>query len=115
MVIRPLRGNENEAINVIVLFNLAISHCRTSNQLCCVRSFAVSDIVPDPPSNSSFQFEVLLPYASSGFYRENGDSWTSNGPSTWVQLRPEASAGAALAGLDRTPINSSFSRSATFT
>jgi len=65
------------------------------------RSYDVAAILPDPPSNSTFAFDVLIPIeAAAGLYEEAGyesvlSTWGYGWATTFARLRP----GAALAGL----------------
>ncbi|NND70219.1 MAG: FtsX-like permease family protein [Rhodothermales bacterium] len=47
----------------------------------------VSALIEDPPSNSSFQFDFIAAYGGSGFYLQNGDSWTSFRPSVYLMSK----------------------------
>ena len=51
-----------------------------------LRTFNITAIIPDPPENSSFQFEFLGQIGSSRYAVRNETRWTSNGPSTYVKL-----------------------------
>ncbi|TDI76678.1 MAG: FtsX-like permease family protein, partial [Bacteroidetes bacterium] len=51
-----------------------------------LRTFNITAIIPDPPENSSFQFEFVGQIGSSRYATRNETRWTSNGPSTYVKL-----------------------------
>ncbi|MES1217587.1 MAG: ABC transporter permease, partial [Bacteroidota bacterium] len=54
-------------------------------------NFKVSAVVKDPPTNSQFEFQFLLP---SAFMRIKGwidDNWGNNSPATYVLLKKESS------------------------
>lgn len=54
------------------------------------RSFIVTGVFKDLPSNSTYQFEYVLPYED---YKSKNDwvtSWGNNGPSTFIVLRADA-------------------------
>jgi putative ABC transport system permease protein len=54
------------------------------------KSFKVGAVIANPPSNSSIQFGMALPFAS--FERDNAwlNKWDDNRIETWVQLKPSA-------------------------
>ena len=56
--------------------------------------YVVSGIFKDVPTNSSYQFEYVLPFED--FKKDNPwvTSWGNNGPSTYIILRPDAIASA---------------------
>ncbi|MGC4035911.1 MAG: ABC transporter permease [Chitinophagaceae bacterium] len=54
-------------------------------------NFKVAAVVKDPPTNSQFQFEFLLP---ASYYHMKGwdnDNWGDNSPPTYVLLKKDAS------------------------
>ncbi|MBL7770612.1 MAG: ABC transporter permease [Flavipsychrobacter sp.] len=61
--------------------------------------FTVTSVVKDPPSNSRFQFECLIPWA---FLRSQGfddNYWGNNSTRTYALLKPETTVEAANAKL----------------
>ncbi|WP_343306791.1 ABC transporter permease [Chitinophaga niabensis] len=54
-------------------------------------NFTVTGIVKDPPSNSRFDFEYLLPMAYKKYGEGQDLGWSDNSTPTYVILRPNAS------------------------
>jgi putative ABC transport system permease protein len=59
-------------------------------------NFTVTGILRDPPINTEFDFDYLLPFAYYDKLGENDMYWGNNSVSTYVQLKP----GASLAAVD---------------
>jgi len=51
-------------------------------------NFTVTGVLKDPPANSRFSFEYLLPFSYLKKIGRNNDNWVSNNIYTYVLLRP---------------------------
>ena len=49
-------------------------------------NFTVTGVLQDPPVNSQFKFEYLLPYS----YLHDPGAWNNWNTNTWVELKPDA-------------------------
>ncbi len=56
------------------------------------QDFIVSGVTGKIPDNSSFKFDVALPYESSPNYADLATVWTSWGAATFIQVAPEVQA-----------------------
>ncbi len=74
---KSLFGNEEAMGKVIKLDN-------TDN-------FTVSGIVKDPPNNTRFKFEYILPWSYLQYRNEDGSNWGNNSTRTYVLLKSNAS------------------------
>lgn len=51
------------------------------------QEYSVVGIIADPPSNSSFDFELLIPQPNRPYYERNMENWRSFNTPTFVQLQ----------------------------
>lgn len=64
-------------------------------------SFIVAAIIEPHPSNSSFQYEILLPQENRWGYERNMAQWGNFNTPTFVQLRPDVDLVSFKANLDK--------------
>ncbi|HEX8357872.1 MAG TPA: ABC transporter permease, partial [Segetibacter sp.] len=60
-------------------------------------NFTVSGILKDPPTNSRFKFEYLLPWSYLRSQGGDDENWGNNSTSTYVLLKPNATIGSVNA------------------
>jgi putative ABC transport system permease protein len=53
-------------------------------------NFTVTGVLKDPPANTRFTFDYLLPFAYLRKIGRNNDNWVSNNIPTFVLLKPQA-------------------------
>lgn len=56
-------------------------------------NFTVTGVVKDPPQNTRFKFEYLLPYSYLRFQGNDDENWGNNSIRTYVLLKPNANVG----------------------
>jgi putative ABC transport system permease protein len=74
---KKLFGNENPMGKMVKIDNK--------------ETFRVTGLVKDPPGNTRFQFEFLLPWSYLHHIGEDDENWGNNSTRTYVLLKPNAS------------------------